>query len=183
MAKTIVIVESPSTAKTIAKYLGSSYNAVVIDTPNYKANEVPDTYVLYTVTMYPDYSYSRQCVTRIDIKDAKISVYGLTMDSSAGEWDSLLKSMGYEISIIETEGQPPLHVAKTKGFAFSYGRDGISITAEVSNKYNIVKLSFTLGASTKYPKNGIKANPNAKIITIIMLYIFLYNLTYKFILL
>ena len=94
---------------------------------------LPDVYVAYIVTAYPDYSSGGQFVTCIRITDPAVTVYGLTVASPLEEWDAVMREMGYEISWYSS-----FHRAQKDGFCFSYGGGELCIRAEVTNKQKIV---------------------------------------------
>ncbi len=60
----------------------------------------PEFYVQYTVTGYPDVMDSTQHITTIKIKDPKVHVYGLTVESSFEEFEHIMEQNGFEVTRI-----------------------------------------------------------------------------------
>ena len=115
-------------------YLGKGYHTYRLE--DGQGPMLPDIYVAYIVTAYPDYSSGGQFVTRIWITDPAVTVYGLTVDSSLEEWDAVMREMGYKVS--SPEGSRVYHRAEKDGFSFFYGDGSLTISAEVTNKQGIV---------------------------------------------
>lgn len=95
----------------------------------------PEEYVIYTVTHYPDYSSEGKCITRIEITDPDVSVYGITVRSSEAEVKVAMSDYGYRLTEITDSGC----LAFEKGrISISFFNGRITISAYVSNKMNIV---------------------------------------------
>lgn len=120
------------------QYYGSGYQPV-FDENGYEAD--PEYYVKYLITAWPDYADGGSYITLIEFNDPKVTVYGLTVDSSFDEFEHIFAEMGYEIS---KEGSDHFEsiTASKNGIAFILesvnGRRKFSIEAEVTNKEGIV---------------------------------------------
>ena len=64
----------------------------------YGNSVVPDVCVLYTVTAWPDFSDGNKVVTRIDISDPGVSVFGVTLDTEADEFENIMSENGLYIA-------------------------------------------------------------------------------------
>ncbi len=93
----------------------------------------PEHCVIYTVTNYPDYSNNSRHVTRIEITDPDVRVYGLSISSTAEEIKSVMTAEGFTV----TESGTALRAEKDN-FRFTFSRDAITIYAEVTNHFGIV---------------------------------------------
>lgn len=90
----------------------------------------PEHCVIYTVTSYPDYSDKAQHITSIYITDPAIEVYGLTVNSTFDEFESVVKGEGFVIS-----GSNEHYMLAEKGkFSISITKTEIRIRVEVENK-------------------------------------------------
>ena len=58
----------------------------------------PEHCVVYTVTNYPDYSTNSRHVTRIEITDPAVTVYGLSLSSTAEEIRSTMTAEGFTVT-------------------------------------------------------------------------------------
>ena len=105
-------------------YLDSRYKSIPV---NGQAS-LPSIYVTYHVTKYPDYSDKDSCVTRIEIKDPVIDVYGLTRKSNLDDVSVKRKSLGFE----EKDNS-----FRKNNCSFVFSSDGILINAYVSNRNHI----------------------------------------------
>ena len=94
----------------------------------------PEHYVLYTVTSYPDYAGSRQHVTRIDITDPAVELYGVTLHSSAKEIDAAMKQHGFRQ---ETQPNAVGQLYSKGKFSLRFADDAIHISVKVSNLLGI----------------------------------------------
>ena len=98
---------------------------------------LPEKYVLYTVSGYPDVLDAWNYVTFIKIADPEIQVYGLTCNSSLEEFDKTMEELGYEIHA----GSATSHTATLEKVTFrlnSYNGQGtLLISVEVTNKHGI----------------------------------------------
>ena len=118
-------------------YLGKGYHTYRME--DGQGPMLPDIYVAYIVTRYPDYSSPGSAVVEIRITDPAVTLYGLTVDSSLEEWDAVMGEMGYDIRGLGAPGNSGIrHWAEKDGFHFSYGGGEISIRAEVTNKQRII---------------------------------------------
>ncbi len=97
----------------------------------------PEHCVVYTVTAYPDYSSGGRFVTRIEITDPQISVYGITCDSDLRDFDETFKNLGCTV-----QDKGLLHIATYGRFKIalaSYGEENtLTVWVEVTNKQGIV---------------------------------------------
>ena len=93
----------------------------------------PEHYVIYTLTNYPDYSSNSLCVTRIEITDPAVRVYGLSLSSTVDEIRSTMTSEGFTVT-----GTDASIKAEKDNFRFIFTKDSIRITAEVTNHFGIV---------------------------------------------
>ena len=99
---------------------------------------LPEKYVLYTVSGYPDVLDAWNYVTFIKIADPEIQVYGLTCNSSLEEFDKTMEELGYEIH----SGSATSHSATLEKVTFrlnSYNGQGtLLISVEVTNRNGIL---------------------------------------------
>lgn len=97
----------------------------------------PDVWVSYKLTAWPDYSDGGNYITRIEITDPAVSVYGLTVESEPEEFERVMKSMGYKVEWTDTGIQ-----GASKGrfiFLIDRGDEPVfRIIADVSNRKGIV---------------------------------------------
>ena len=90
----------------------------------------PEHCVIYTVTSYPDYSDKAQHITSIYITDPAIEVYGLTVNSTFDEFESVVNGEGFVIS-----GSNEHYIKAEKGkFSISITKKDITIRVNVENK-------------------------------------------------
>jgi hypothetical protein len=119
------------------QYYGSGY-LPAIDEDGYEVD--PEYYVKYMITAWPDYSDGGKYITSIDFNDPKVTVYGLTVDSSFEEFERIFSEMEYELSKESSEFFER-YTATKKGISFSLenvnGKRSFSINAEVTNKKGI----------------------------------------------
>ena len=94
----------------------------------------PDAYVIYTVTSYPDYSDIEHHITRIMITDPKVSVFGLTKQSSVEEIEPVMLRLGYrqedygsDNGVLYRKGKVTIH----------FSEQWINIRFDVSNEQGI----------------------------------------------
>jgi hypothetical protein len=122
------------------QYYGSGY-LPVLNEDEYEVEVVPEYYVKYKITAWPDYADGGQYITSIDFNDPKVTVYGLTVDSSYDEFERIFSEMGYELSNDSSETFER-YTASKNGISFSLetvdGKQSFSIYAEVTNKTGIV---------------------------------------------
>ena len=93
----------------------------------------PEHCVIYTVTNYPDYSSNSLCITRITITDPAVKVYGLSMTSAHEEIRSTMTAEGFTV----TESGTTLRAEKDN-LRFTFSKDAITISAEVTNLFGII---------------------------------------------
>ena len=93
----------------------------------------PEHCVVYTVTNYPDYSTNSRHVTRIEITDPAVTVYGLSLSSTAEEIRSTMTAEGFTVT-----GSGTALRAERDNFLFTFSKDKITIRAEVTNHFGIV---------------------------------------------
>ena len=93
----------------------------------------PEHCVIYTVTNYPDYSSNSRHVTRIEITDPAVRVYGLSISSTVEEIKSIMTAEGFTV----TESGTAVR-AERDNFSFTFSKDKITISAEVTNNLGIV---------------------------------------------
>jgi len=122
------------------EFYGKGYSSVKDEDGN---DVKPEHYVTYLITAYPDYADGGQFVTRIDITDPNVSVYGLTVNSSIEEYDAVFRKMGYVISV-EERGVNTVFTATRAGITFELCirpdelTPSLAIKAEVTNREGIV---------------------------------------------
>lgn len=114
------------------RYYGSAYTP---EKGKDGRESAPEEYVIYTVTHYPDYSSEGKCITRIEITDPAVSVYGITVRSSEAEVKVAMSDYGYRLT--EITGLGCLMFEKGK-ISISFFNGRITISAYVSNKMNII---------------------------------------------
>ena len=114
-------------------YYGSGY----VPTLDENGEQVdPEHCVIYTVTAYPDYASKKRHITYISITDPAITVYGLTVNSTAEEVRyELEERCGIDFEIEEL-GVGTL-VARHGKYTFSFSPGVITIRVEVTNKLGI----------------------------------------------
>lgn len=93
----------------------------------------PEHCVIYTVTNYPDYSNNSRHVTRIEITDPAVKIYGLSISSTVEEIKSVMTAEGFSV----TESGTAVR-AERDNFKFTFSKDKITISAEVTNHLGIV---------------------------------------------
>lgn len=111
------------------EFLGKGYRAS-------EQGERPPVRVSYILTAWPDYADGGSYVTRIEITDPAVSVYGLTIESEPAEFERVMTSMGYKVESVNGS----LQLAVRDGFTFSLYRGDapeFNISAEVSNREGI----------------------------------------------
>lgn len=113
-------------------YYGSGY----VPTKGEDGEQIdPEHCVIYTVTAYPDYASKSRHVTYISITDPAITVFGLTVNSTAEEVRyQMEEKSGYTI---EELGSGTL-VARKGDFTFSFRQGEITIRVNVTNKTGMV---------------------------------------------
>lgn len=94
----------------------------------------PEHCVIYTVTSYPDYADKSQHITCIEITDPKITVCGITVNSSFEEFERIVLAYGMELE--ETNGN--YRTARQGKFSISIDGERITLRVEVENKDGII---------------------------------------------
>ena len=118
------------------EYYGYGYSPADI----LEGNEdiLPQYYVIYTVGGYPDTSDDWNYVTRIQITDPDIHVYGISCDTSLEEFDDTMKELGYKVSK-DSETMHTATLGKVRFGLVSYeGASKLSISVKVTNRKGIV---------------------------------------------
>ena len=124
------------------EFLGSAYKKNA-DTDS--SDQHPEHYVSYVITAWPDYADGGEFVTDITVTDPAVTVYGLTIESTYEEFDTVFEPLGYELSW--SEGAIKTRVATKDGITFRLTRaveenpdvvPQFRISAEVSNREGIV---------------------------------------------
>ena len=120
------------------QYYGHGYHST-IDSDGMTCD--PEHFVKYLITAYPDYADGGQYITKIEISDPTITLYGLSVNSSLDAFDETFKNMDYEISSPSEAMQTKIHVASKNGIHFILNHSSspfiLTINADVSNKYGI----------------------------------------------
>ena len=112
------------------EYYGTGY----VPTLDENGQQVdPEHCVIYTVTNYPDYSSNSLCITRITVTDPAVKVYGLSMTSTHEEIRSTMTAEGFTV----TESGTALKAEKDN-LRFTFSKDAITISAEVTNLFGII---------------------------------------------
>lgn len=118
------------------EYYGKGYSPAEILEGN--LDILPQHYVLYTVGGYPDTSDDWNYITRIQITDPEVQVYGMTCDTRLDEFDKTMQKLGYKIS---ENSAGTLHTAtmgKVSLSLFSNGeQNSMSISVKVTNRRGI----------------------------------------------
>ncbi len=86
----------------IREYYGKSYKPSVDESGTFID---PDICVKYLISSWPYYT-SRQCVTNIYITDPGVTFFGLTVESTVGEFDEVLTKNGFKREIRDTDLDP-----------------------------------------------------------------------------
>ncbi len=94
----------------------------------------PEHCVIYTVTSYPDYADKAQHITCIEITDPKITVCGITVNSSFEEFEHIVLAYGMELE--ETNGN--YRMARQGKFSISIDGERITLRVEVENRDGII---------------------------------------------
>lgn len=98
----------------------------------------PEHCVKYTVGSYPDEADRESFITRIEITDPNVTVYGLTCESSCEEFREAFRRMGFSVSYNDwgdcSASFGKVHFRLHK----SYGKPELRIVVEVTNETGIV---------------------------------------------
>lgn len=123
------------------EYLGTGYKKYYSD--YHEADMKPKHHVSYLVSSYPDESSPNICITRIDITDPTVKLYGLTTESTLEEFTEKFTSLGFTVSDIGSTGK--VKIAGRDGVSFSFSLEfdeetpaKISIVATTSNLHGII---------------------------------------------
>lgn len=95
-----------------AWYLAKGYEPSGFD-KNGNSNGLPEEYVLYAVYPYPRNSDSKKIVS-IKITDPKISVYGITLNSSEADFEKTFRKLACEIAVSKL-ANGDVHIGARKG--------------------------------------------------------------------
>ena len=87
----------------------------------------------YLVTGYPDLK-DNACVTKINITDYNIYVYGLTINSAKEEINQTMINIGFTV---HNNGGDILYYGKNN-VVFGFSKDEITIEAATTNKTGII---------------------------------------------
>lgn len=119
------------------EYYGLGY----APTANEDGTYPPPYSVKYLITAYPDYADGGQYVTRIEITDPAVEVYGFTVDSDLSEFDQVMTELGFRLS--ENYGGEYSHDFTRLGVHFRFDRypgdtlGKLIIWAEITNREGI----------------------------------------------
>ena len=91
---------------------------------------IPKVHVTYLVQSYPDASSGNSTITRIEITDPEITVYGLTINSSEEEVEERMKKVS------GASKKENCYQIKKASFAFSEER--IYISVPVTNRFHLI---------------------------------------------
>lgn len=102
---------------------------------------LPEIYVTYLISAWPDYAEGGQYITEIEFTDPKVEVFGLSVNSSFEEFERVFNELGYEVVSSEM-GIVTERVASKDGISFSLRKINekpvFSINAKVTNRENII---------------------------------------------
>lgn len=111
-------------------YLDGRYEAVNLE----NNASAPDIHVIYYVTGYPDLLDS-PAVSRIEITDPTILVYGLTMKSSESDIDSRMEEYKFKKS---DNTEPGIKAYYKSNTIFIFSSSSIIISASTTNNEGII---------------------------------------------
>ena len=123
------------------EYLGTGYKKSYSD--YYEMDMKPKYHVSYLVSSYPDESSPDNCITRIEITDPAVKIYGLTTESTLEEFTEKFTSLGFTVYDVGSTGKVKRADKEGVWFSFSLEFDEetpakISIVAPVSNLHGII---------------------------------------------
>lgn len=95
----------------------------------------PDVHVTYLLTGYPDV-LDDTSVTRIEITDPEIRVYGLTLHSVTDQIRHRMDGVAKSLSFRQINGESAA-VALIQNCTFIFSSSAITISAPVSNKQSV----------------------------------------------
>lgn len=127
-----------SAESCLESYWGTGYEPVIDE----NGVEISPKYCVFYIpkTLYTD-SGSKRVISAISITDPKVTVYGLTVDSTFEEFDAVFRNMGYKIEIESYDysiNPYIIHLAKAKGIRFQLrvytdkSQSSLQIVANVS---------------------------------------------------
>lgn len=115
-------------------YYGRGYSPVGMIDGN--TDIPPEHCVIYTLSGYPDASDDWNYVTRIEITDPNITVYGLTCFSSLEQFDGVMAQNGYSVEqnshIFHTAKRGKVSIRLTS----TAEHKSLSIMVDVTNKWD-----------------------------------------------
>lgn len=114
------------------QYLDSRYEA---DTSG-EMVVTPEIHVTYLITGYPD-TLDDRAVTRIEITDPSITVYGLTINSKDAEISKRMAGLADSFSYVTTVNECYLSVT-IKKCSFSFMKEKIVINVPVTNNSGVI---------------------------------------------
>lgn len=104
----------------------------------------PEYCVKYLVTAWPDYADGGQYITQIVITDPKVTFWGLTVESTVEQFDSVLTPKGFLYVTEKDLDEGTEYKAAWVGRSYSVtlkkqnGKCVVNISAPISNRDNIV---------------------------------------------
>ena len=93
----------------------------------------PEHCVIYTITAYPDYSSNKSHITGITITDPAIEFYGISLNSSHKEFETLMKKQGFKITNTGVSN----HTAEKGKYSVIFTKECIRIRVKVSNFFRV----------------------------------------------
>ena len=119
------------------EYYGYGYQPINIADNHF--GTPPEHCVIYTVSGYPDASDDFTHITRIDITDPTISIYGITCDSTFDEFDKTFTELGCDIDVTFNGYAHTAKYGKTRIDLKKFSdMQSLVISVNVTNKYGIV---------------------------------------------
>lgn len=97
----------------------------------------PEYCVKYCITAWPDYADGGEYVTRIEITDPSVNVYGVTVLSSYEAFTLAFEGAGYRVEP-NGSGYTALKGRARCSFFKTEGKSVLSLRAEVTNRLGIV---------------------------------------------
>ena len=123
------------------EFYGKGYSSVKDEDGN---TVKPTHYVTYLITAYPDHADGGRYVTRIEISDPEVAVYGLTVNSTIEEYEAVFRKMGYVISVEEYGESTVFSATKFDTITFELRINSnestpvLTIRARVTNREGII---------------------------------------------
>ena len=120
------------------QYYGKGY-VPTLDEHNQQVD--PEHCVVYTITNYPDYSSPNLHISRIEITDPEIELYGITINSTPDDFKSAMSKNGFSVTErFFRDGK--CYYGKKGRFTICFSdmsqNKSITISAKVTNKFGIV---------------------------------------------